>query len=112
MKSSLVFRSVRLFDGLDMHDGVDVSVTEGRVEDIGSRLHAGDGTEVIDGEGRTLMPGLIDAHTHTWGPALRQAVVFGVTTELDMFTAWRYAAAMRVEQAAGDVTDRADLYSA
>lgn len=42
---------------------------------------------VFDGTGQTLMPGLIDAHTHVHGPdVLRQALVFGVTTELDMST--------------------------
>src|SRR5437660_1035052 len=76
MTSRLVFRSVRLFDGVDMHDEVDVSVTDGRIDDIGARLRAGDRAEVIDGEGCALLPGLIDAHTHTWGAALHQAVVF------------------------------------
>ncbi len=47
---------------------------------------------VIDGTGLTLLPGLIDAHTHTFGVSgLQQALIFGVTTELDMFTDWRLA---------------------
>ena len=70
-------------------------------------------TTVIDGRGKTLMPGLIDAHTHTFAPEhLRAAVVFGVTTELDMFTLASFAAARRAEQAAGKADDRADLFSA
>ena len=28
----------------------------------------------------------IDSHTHTYGDALKDAAVFGVTTELDMFS--------------------------
>jgi imidazolonepropionase-like amidohydrolase/DNA polymerase III delta prime subunit len=40
-----------------------------------------------DDTGMTLLPGLIDAHTHIHATeALRQALAFGVTTELDMFT--------------------------
>jgi imidazolonepropionase-like amidohydrolase len=60
----------------------------------------------------TLLPGLIDAHTHVFGDALRKAVVHGVTTELDMFTAHFLAAMMRSEQAAGGASGRADLFSA
>ena len=67
---------------------------------------AGDDATVIDGRGMTLLPGLIDAHTHSFGPAL------GVTTVLDMFTEPTLASAWRREQAAGPVTGRADLFSA
>jgi len=38
----------------------------------------------VAGAGRTLLPGLIDAHAHSLGDTLRNALVFGVTTELDM----------------------------
>jgi imidazolonepropionase-like amidohydrolase len=39
------------------------------------------GTTVVDGTGRTLLPGLIDAHPHATGLSqLRQSLVFGVTT--------------------------------
>ena len=66
----------------------------------------------ISGEGKTLLPGLIDGHTHTFSAEhLRQAVVFGVTTELDMFTDAGFAARMKSEQAAGNANDRADLHS-
>ena len=45
------------------------------------------GAKVIDGKARTLLPGLIDGHTHAFFPDhLKQAAIFGVTTELDMFT--------------------------
>src|SRR5262249_13160994 len=43
---------------------------------------------------------------------LRAAIIFGVTTELDMFTAPSFAAQQRAEQATGKATDRADLFSA
>ena len=52
----------------------------------GDRLPAaaGDDATVIDGRGMTLLPGLIDAHTHSFGLALEDALNFGVTTVLDM----------------------------
>ena len=65
------------------------------------------------GEGKTLLPGPIDCHTHTFTPEhLKQAIVFGVTLELDMFTDHAFAARMRSEEAAGKALDRADLRSA
>ena len=73
---------------------------------------AGEDATVVDGSGMTLLPGLIDAHTHSFGPALEEALNFGVTTVLDMFTEPNQAAAWRREQAAGPVTGRADLFSA
>ena len=112
MTRPLGFRSVLLFDGEDFREGVDVRIEQDRITAVGPGAAADDAVEVVDGDGRTLMPGLIDAHTHTFGTALRQAVVFGVTTELDMFTVWQYAAVMREEQEAGRATDRADLFSA
>ena len=71
------------------------------------------GAEVIDGAGRTLLPGLIDAHTHAFGDALERALLFGVTTELDMFTDHRFAAEMRAEQrTTAGAPGRADIFSA
>ena len=40
--------------------------------------------EIINGEGCTLLPGLIDAHVHTSEDSLRDALKFGITTELEM----------------------------
>lgn len=40
--------------------------------------------EITDGTGTTLMPGLIDAHVHTSVQFLRDAMKFGITTELEM----------------------------
>src|SRR6266851_912745 len=67
---------------------------------------------VLDGTGLTFLRGFIDAHTHTFGPALQQALIFGVTTELDMFTDWRLAQSMKEQQAAGEGEDLPDLRSA
>src|SRR3989454_2333033 len=110
VKTEFVIKDVRVFDGDRVIRRTNVLVRDGSIMRVGSAAPAG--VESIPGDGRTLLPGFIDAHTHAFGDALRQALVFGVTTELDMFTAWPYAAAMRAEQQAGPVSDRADLYSA
>lgn len=109
--NAFVIRNVRVFDGEKTIPSTDVVVRDGKVASVGEK--APEGIEVIDGAGRTLLPGLIDAHTHAFGDALERALVFGVTTELDMFTDHTLAAAMRKEQAApSGAPRRADLFSA
>jgi len=57
-------------DLLNVHTGeviedVEVAVYEGRIVHVGDCEELrGDGTELIDGHGMTIVPGLLDAHTH------------------------------------------------
>ena len=60
---------------------------------------------IVDGAGATLLPGLIDSHVHTEVAGLRDALAFGVTTELEMQGRW--SAGQRRQIAARD--DLADL---
>jgi imidazolonepropionase-like amidohydrolase len=108
----ILFRGARIFDGTRVVPATDVLVRDARIEEIGTGLKAPDGAEIIDAKGKTLLPGLIDAHTHAWGDALVEALMFGVTTELDQFANADMARAMRAEQAAGKGSGRADLFSA
>ncbi len=109
----LVFKDVNVFDGEGSLGRVDVLLEAGRIAEVGDAIAVPDGAEVIDGAGMTLLPGLIDSHVHTFTPEmLRQALVFGVTTVLDMFTDETFAAQMRQEQADGGAGYRADLFSA
>ena len=107
---TVLFKNVRVFDGQKLLSPRDVLVENGKIAGIG-RLTAANAT-VVDGTGKTLLPGLIDAHTHTWGDALRTALAFGVTTELDMFANVDFVQQMKAEQAAGKANHRADLFSA
>ena len=78
-----VLTNVRVFDGGQLSEPTEASVDGAVIRSIGD--HAGTaGRAVVDGAGATLLPGLIDAHTHADEQALRQALSFGVTTELDM----------------------------
>jgi len=110
---AVVFRGVRVFDGSRMMPATTVVVQDGKIARVGGDAPAPPGATVVDGPGRTLLPGLIDSHTHTFDVGhLRQAATFGVTTELDMFTMPAFAAEMRSAQAGGKADDRADLLSA
>jgi imidazolonepropionase-like amidohydrolase len=61
----VLFRNVRVFDGRSsrLSAPTDVLVRGNLIAAIGTNATAPDAT-VIDGGGRTLMPGLIDAHWH------------------------------------------------
>lgn len=107
-----LFRNVRVFDGVAVHEGLDVLVREGRIAEVGRGIRGPAGAVVVEGAGRTLLPGLIDAHTHAFTTEPAEAVIFGVTTELDMFTDHRTAARWRREQSQGRANDRADVFSA
>ncbi|MFD9889962.1 amidohydrolase family protein [Amycolatopsis sp. NPDC059027] len=79
-----VITGARVFNGADSLGIVDVEVADGRIASVAGRRP--EGVELIDGTGATLLPGLIDAHTHTDAESLRQALTFGITTELDMLS--------------------------
>ena len=110
--NEFVIRDVRIFDGTHVIPKGQVWVQNGKIKAVGTDLKAPAAVRSINGEGDTLLPGLIDAHTHAFGNALKEALVFGVTTELDMFTGHEYAAQIKREQSEGKDLDLADLRSA
>src|SRR5687767_6775975 len=78
--AATLFRGVRVFDGVRAAEGQDVLVQGGRIARVGRGIAPPAGAAVVDGSGRTLLPGLIDAHTHSYGSDGRAALAFGVTT--------------------------------
>jgi imidazolonepropionase-like amidohydrolase len=108
-----VIRDVRVFDGTRVIPSATVVVHDGVIASVGAAAAVPEGAEIVEGRGRTLLPGLIDAHTHTFAPGmLEQSLSFGVTTGVDMFTVPELAARWRQEQREGRATGRADLLSA
>jgi len=62
----------------------DLAVRDGRIRAIAPSLPV-DAKETIDAGGLTLMPGIVDSHTHfdaqvTWDPYVRPSPALGVTT--------------------------------
>ena len=64
--AQILFKNVKIFDGKTnkLSAGQDVLVEGELIKAIGGAASAGPNTHVIDGGGRTLMPGLIDGHAH------------------------------------------------
>ncbi|MDB5372717.1 MAG: peptidase [Belnapia sp.] len=67
--AATLFRNLRLFDGLadTLAEGMEVLVEGERIKEVADRPIASSAARVIDCGGRTLMPGLIDAHVHAYG---------------------------------------------
>jgi imidazolonepropionase-like amidohydrolase len=111
-RQDFLIRRVRIFDGEHIIDRTSVLVRNGEIAAIGPRLHSPQGVRVIDGTGHTLLPGLIDAHTHIRSRQdLEQSLAFGVTTDLSMLMDLKLAADEKNEQRANQANDRADLFS-
>jgi len=111
-KKEFVIRDVRIFDGTRVITQGQVWVQNGRIKAVATDVKAPASVRRIDGAGKTLLPGLIDAHTHAYGTALKEALPLGVTTELDMFADHSFAAQIKKQQADGKDLDLADLRSA
>lgn len=83
---SIFITNARVFDGERVLEARTVSIQGACVTSVGQEPVTG--ATVLDAEGAMLIPGLIDSHVHTSVEALRQALPFGVTTELEMQGYW------------------------
>ena len=101
-----VITNARIFDGERVIDDQIVVVDGANVHAVGGAVPAG--ATVIDAQGATLMPGLIDSHVHTDMDGLHDALLFGVTTELEMNGRW----SARQRKEISECNDIADLRSA
>ena len=70
--TTIVLRNARVFDGesADCAQGMQVLVEGGLIREVSASPLKADGAKVIDVGGRTLMPGLIDAHIHAYASDL------------------------------------------
>lgn len=104
----VLFQKARVFDGTKVIAETDVLIQDGKIKEIGPNLAVGE-AKVVNGTGKTLLPGLIDAHVHVHDAAsLEQALLFGVTTELDMMMSPRLEQQLKQT----DRDDRASFFSA
>ena len=105
--TEFVIAGAKVFDGERLLGEIDVHVIGEVIGPVGGSRP--EGVEVIDGSGATLMPGLIDAHTHAGADGLRYALAFGITTELDMASVPETIIPLRAQ--AAECRDMADVRS-
>ncbi|HYJ42103.1 MAG TPA: amidohydrolase family protein [Steroidobacteraceae bacterium] len=110
--NSFAIRDVRVFDGKREFSRTNVVVIEGRVAAIGQRIAPPAGLAVIEGRGKTLLPGFIDSHVHVFPGAQADALRFGVTAELDMFNLSHEFARWSAQRESLNAVFEADTWSA
>lgn len=62
--SSFLLKPDRVFDGEQMHDGWQVLIKNNLIHKVGINLNIDADTKVIEMKGCTLLPGLIEGHSH------------------------------------------------
>lgn len=63
-RHKIVLKPDRVFDGEVMHEGWQVVINGNQIEWVGERARQEKGMEVIELRGCTLLPGLIEGHSH------------------------------------------------
>jgi len=111
LADSYLIKDVRVFDGKKVHARRSVLLDGGKIASADFKGKAPEGAKVVEGAGRTLMPGLIDSHVHAYR-YLDLPLLFGVTTQVDMFTSVPTMQDMSGRMQRGQNKDRADLFSA
>lgn len=83
----MLIKNVKIFQNDALTAPTNVVIKDGLIQEISDQLENDNNPDVVDGQGKTLMPGIIDSHIHLSGiENLQQATAYGVTTMLDMMT--------------------------
>jgi imidazolonepropionase-like amidohydrolase len=109
-----LIKNVRVFDGHAIVQADSVLVENSTIVQVGYHLAApSHDFNVVDGTGCTLLPGLIDSHTHTYRTiSLQQAILFGVTTEMGMEDPPKLIIPFRDAERRGAHPESADIFTA
>lgn len=109
-----LIQDVQVFDGERVLQHRSVLIENGKISRIAAASFKFPGATIVDGRGKTLLPGLFDAHVHMpdkMEDAARQALEFGITTQLDMFNGGERLKKIK-QMEAEDRPDLADVRTA
>ncbi len=95
-QNSFIVKDVKVFDGETVILSTSVKVKDGFIVEVSKHIKAVAEDVVIDGDGKTLMPALSNAHVHAWVPqSLTEAAKAGVLNVMDMHGMEAYQTTMR-----------------
>lgn len=108
---SFVITDAVVFDGAHFRSG-SVLVRGARIEGFVDAPPPG--AAIVDARGHTLLPGLIDGHTHIGMTTdhLKRFVEFGITTAVDLFGPPELIAKLRADERTKESASRAALVGA
>lgn len=109
--AGFLIENTRVFDGQKILSARNVLIADGKIQDDNFKGKAAPDITVINGNGRTLLPGLIDAHVHAYQHQ-ELPLLYGVTTQIDMFTNVDQMKEINEKMRKGENRERADLISA
>lgn len=86
--TAILIRNVFLIDGVkkDSTDNVSILIKNDRIQKIGKDISSPGGAQIIEGEGKTAIPGLIDCHIHIVLDAAPDHSIRGLKDPLSMKT--------------------------
>lgn len=117
VQNSFVLGPVQVFDGMQqLPEPQYIEVRQGLIHSISAQRPNSAATLIDsknpDGSPQWLMPGLIDAHVHSWGNAQQQQLSFGVTSAIDLFSAATQLPQLKTSRADIGQAQQSDLWSA
>jgi imidazolonepropionase-like amidohydrolase len=78
-ESAVVITNVDIFDGVNeqLTEGANVLIVDNLIQTITHEDIKHEGADIIDGNGRTMIPGLTDAHTHIMWTDDIETLIYG-----------------------------------
>ncbi|MBX9731798.1 MAG: hypothetical protein K2X59_10760, partial [Sphingomonas sp.] len=110
LAAQTLIQHVTVFDGVQKQVDRSVLIEGSKIVDANYRGKLLPTMRIVDGRGKTLLPGLIDSHVHAYA-GQDDALLFGVTTQLDMFSPPESTRAVRARMARGDNVAMSDVFT-
>ncbi|MDR9829175.1 amidohydrolase family protein [Vibrio sp. FNV 38] len=78
-ESAILIKNVNIFDGVneELTENANVLVVDNLIQSVSTEEITHEDAQVIDGNGRTMMPGLTDAHTHIMWTDDIETLIYG-----------------------------------